>query len=550
MVDLTFCTGEVGRGTHAGRKFLKFFFEDRFFLSAGGYLRGFTYLKWMTMKAFFFVRFFLVGMFCWGVSNRMIAQEEAMVMAKNYLDSASIYIEKWQVEPTLYFANKALSISLKQNSEFDSLTSKAYFFIGIALDKKIGQHGEARAFIEKALQIQIVLFGEDNLTTADYYWHLGASNALNGDRDEALKCYLKCLEIRKKLLGEHHDLVIKLLSNIGLQYKIKDEYKSSLEYFQKALMVQMEMTGDSSIEVADRYYSIGTVYEELKDTAKTLENFSKWLTLKIKNLGEQHQDVANAYEKIGDYFLSLQDYDNAFQCYKKNLEICLETYGEGHLWLSYAYRDLGIVCTLRQDYKTADECYRKAFVNLDKDNRERKVKGYDFFRLYAIREVCEHAIRSLIEAATMFPDSFDIAQTFVYTERGKGSRLKGAYNTMQVKPENEKQAFLIEKAKTLETSISELEIAKQIKLFNGLSEADSTVIRISLQIYELNKEYRNLKDSLYKFFPAYHKAIFELSNLTVSQVQNELIEEDQSLIEYVYGDSSIFIFRFYMKTCG
>jgi CHAT domain-containing protein len=68
------------------------------------------------------------------------------------------------------------------------------------------------------------------------------------------------------------------------------------------------------------------------------------------------------------------------------------------------------------------------------------------------------------------------------------------------------------------------------------------VLEIGGKLFDLNRQYETLKSRFETDYPQYYKAKYDLSTVSLQAVQDELLQPNQSLLEYLVGDSSIFAF--------
>ena len=94
----------------------------------------------------------------------------------------------------------------------------------------------------------------------------------------------------------------------------------------------------------------------------------------------------------------------------------------------------------------------------------------------------------------------------------------------------------------LRLAISELEKARQGQINAGRAPTDSLVLALSDQLFEIRIQQNLLKKDLEKDYPKYYKLKYDLSVLSVDEIQEKLLNEEETLVEYMLGDSAIYIF--------
>ena len=101
---------------------------------------------------------------------------------------------------------------------------------------------------------------------------------------------------------------------------------------------------------------------------------------------------------------------------------------------------------------------------------------------------------------------------------------------------------LLKKEYDLRIDITYYDKKRQEKLNDGMEETDTTVLAISDKLFDLKQEYEALKERFEKKYPEYYNLKYDLSTVSLDYVQDTLLTDDQTLLEYFVGDSSIFIF--------
>jgi len=133
-------------------------------------------------------------------------------------------------------------------------------------------------------------------------------------------------------------------------------------------------------------------------------------------------------------------------------------------------------------------------------------------------------------------------EAFSFSEHSKSYLL---YESMQ---EADALSFaglpdsLLRREYDLRLDISFYEKQRQAKLDGGTEPTDSTVLIISSKLFDLRRQQENLQGVLERDYPDYYRLKYDLSTISVEEVQRELLQPDQALLEYFVGDSSIFLF--------
>jgi len=94
---------------------------------------------------------------------------------------------------------------------------------------------EAQAHLQKALDIAIKSFGEQDLNTAKYYLGLGVNISSQGDVEKAVEHVNKAIEIQSNLLGESSPGLVKSYMELGMIYQAWNKDSEALDVYEKCL---------------------------------------------------------------------------------------------------------------------------------------------------------------------------------------------------------------------------------------------------------------------------------------------------------------------------
>ncbi|BBI18333.1 tetratricopeptide repeat protein [Neochlamydia sp. S13] len=257
-------------------------------------------------------------------------------------------------------------------------TSKVLNALGIIFHAQ-GNLDKAAEYINKALDINLKLFGENHLTVARDYNNLGQIYKEQSNLDKAAEYINKALAIDLKLLGKNHPVVASNYSNLGAIYQAQGNLGQAEEYINKALDINLNFFGENHFTVARDYNNLGQIYKEQGNLGKAAEYSNKALAIDLNFFGENHPTVARETLTIGLNFFGenhptvARDYNNLGQIYKeqgnlgnaaeysnKALAIELKLFGEYHPTVASYYNNLGQIYKEQGNLGKALECSNKA----------------------------------------------------------------------------------------------------------------------------------------------------------------------------------------------
>lgn len=123
-----------------------------------------------------------------------------------------------------------------ENAKYKNLVGICYL--------RLGRYQPAKDYFEKALDLNIKIFGEDNPHVATIWNNLGAAYNALGQYDRAIQYFKKALAVIIKIFGESHPNVATVWNNLGGAYRSLNQYVTAIKYYKKALPVCEKFLGN------------------------------------------------------------------------------------------------------------------------------------------------------------------------------------------------------------------------------------------------------------------------------------------------------------------
>ncbi len=255
---------------------------------------------------------------------------------------------------------KALNIATKQLNDNKEIAN-FYVKLGEA-NTNDAKYDNAITLIEKALEIQKEIYGEQNIDTARTYNRLGETYGFYGDYDKSIELYEKALSIRNALSkkGEEEDALI--YNNLGVTYWDKGEFDKAMSYYDKSLEIRYKIYDNIHIETALTENDKGMLYWEKGEFEKSMSQFDIALDMLIKSAGEKNAYTALVYHNIAMTYWRKGEYDKTVEYVDKALKIYHEVLGSHHTLIAENYNTLGVVYLKQSKFDDAIENINKAIV--------------------------------------------------------------------------------------------------------------------------------------------------------------------------------------------
>lgn len=256
----------------------------------------------------------------------------------------ALYANKAAVAKDAY--QQAITFLL-QAKETEHLLSTSYNDLGVVAGMN-GNYQEELGWYEKALEIQIRLYGEKDVEVAGTYNNIGTAYYRLGDY-AAMDNYLRKAEtVMISSLGERHPYMATVYNNIAFSSQLMENYEETIRYYKKALNIHGLTREEKHSLVSVTYNNLAETYGKMGDLKQQLAYHQKALSLRLSVLGRLHTDVAVSYQNLGHVYRKLGQPEKEFDAFSEALSIKKEIYGERHpevakTYLSFSelFRDRG-----------------------------------------------------------------------------------------------------------------------------------------------------------------------------------------------------------------
>lgn len=184
------------------------------------------------------------------------------------------------------------------------------------------------------------------------------------------------------------------------------------------------------------------------------------------------------------------------------------------------------------------ECHELAF---EAERAYRQVHHFESSKLVTVAESSRRT-ESALEAAWQFYRDFNdrhaLEQAFSFTEKSKSTLLYEALRHTGASAIANIPAQMLEQEKQLKDELAEKEKSRYL-LSGKAQKAD--VEALEREIFNLRSELAGLHRQLEKSYPAFYEMKYNQETVSVAEAQ-ALLRNDQALVEYFVGDSTLFIF--------
>lgn len=491
-------------------------------------------------------------------------------------------------------SKKAITLHRKYSNE----TSK----IGIAKNQSLigfsyvylNKMEKGKVYLDSAM---VTLEQEvDTVALSEVYTNLALYASRIGDFEMAVLYDKKGLEIAKTMTNNPLTLSI-AYNNLANNQARTDEYKEGILNFEESIKYCIIAKGEGNFDLSYIYHGMAFLYSYMKNQEKAIEYFLKHISIK-----EEYKHVISPYVLIalGECYNYTGQNKLALDYYKQALKNCHPGFGELKDQEYKVNVFLGQWYLQNKDRQKAIEYFKlaKSKLGLDQMSKEDLLQevSYDsekqlvfqynanaFLNMYLFENntaALEQAkneyligiemLKKLKQQASTtksFQNSFKHFYPFVegltkvYYELYKSNKsfeyLDKAFQlaewsksifSIDMLRHSEKGANKkfdnahIEQEKKIAQDINRIE-QKIIDLKKGNTQTnDSKIVTLNNELNQLNNQRLELLKKIKEKKADDHSLVFEFNKVSIENIKQKMLQEDQSLVEYFIGDTYAFAF--------
>jgi CHAT domain-containing protein len=505
---------------------------------------------------------------------------------------AGLYGEtsRYDLAKQLYL--EAMNLWKKKSDVKDSkyttfLNNLALFYI------KIGEDENAEALLLESIAIRKELFG---VRSSSYVNSLNSLATLYGVMrryDSAAQLYLEALAIWKEVLGERHPNYAISLSNLGALYQRIKTYEKAAPLLYDAMQIWRKSLGEQSPNYAAAMNNLAVLYMKTGKLKEAKSLYWKAMRIRKKSVGKGHPAYAMALNNLAGVEMKMGEYRRAESFLLEAMAIRKDALGIYHTDYVISLNNLtklyiktgkeekaneyiiqtlfsttGLEMSLEVTPSWADSLLNANFttqkqvdylrVSLryiydilskkpSKTNKQKQVivsdlvmnllrSGRDRYfaqkdKLLALSKSNDWMLRSL----KVLDKKTQVAKAFKFAEQSKSVLLMEATKTERAYNFGDLPDSLVRQEKMF--------FKKHEKLAASLVKKRPEAEKDSLQniLNNLHQKIDVFKKKIEKDYPKYAKSKYQQVDVVVEDIQ-VLLDEKSALIEYVVGDSVVYIF--------
>jgi tetratricopeptide (TPR) repeat protein len=196
--------------------------------------------------------------------------------------------------------------------------------------KDLGLYPDARRQMERALELQRPVLGEEHPSSLDTINAIAELCLDQGKYEEAEPLFINTLEIRRRVLGEEHPDTLSTMNGLAALYFNRGKSAQAEALYVKVLSVQQRVLGERHPQSLLTMNNLARLYLDQGKYAQTEPLFARVLENRRRVLGEEHPDTLLSKDNLARLYLNQGKYALAEPLFVTILTVRRRVLGEEH----------------------------------------------------------------------------------------------------------------------------------------------------------------------------------------------------------------------------
>ncbi len=441
-----------------------------------------------------------------------------------YLGNIGVIYKKWG---NFTQAKDYLGRALKHDLNIKHLPAVVRHYVNLANISEIcGDYLKALDLNKKALGIS------DSIGTRNYsaviLGNMGVVYSKIGDDEQALRYYEKALKLAREIPVKGS--IPRILTNIGNIYERMANFPEALEKLNEALQLSREM--DDKEGQVQAFISIGVIYERQKNTTKALNTYHEALVL-AKKIDNHHLE-GELYLNLGNIHSQRNDLSQAKSLFQKALAAgrAMEAFYLMHAPLA----GIAAIAEKQKRYDEALKHYGQAIDKIESVRERLKIESYKTQFVEDKLEIYESVITLLIRLGR-FEEAYDYLQRFrsrSFLEILSPQRLDFAEGISRRR---------FARYRFWEQKLREIYDRLGVEYAKGESKrSEKMIAALNDSLQRVQREHEKICDEIRLHHPRAAEAQGLVQPLDLKGVQQKVLQQGQTLVEYFVGPEMVAIY--------
>jgi eukaryotic-like serine/threonine-protein kinase len=230
----------------------------------------------------------------------------------------------------------------------------------------MGEHEQARTYLERALELRQKLLGPRHPEVASSLNALSGVLYAMGDYPQARVLTERTLALRRELLGAEHPEVASTLGNLANVLDSLGEYEQARQQMEEALILRQKLLGAEDPQFSSLLSNLAQTLCSLGQYEQAQTHLERALELQQKLLGAEHPTVASSFVILGQVLWKRGRYEEAHERLERALALLEKGLSPQHPSVAFALDSLGGVLSSQGRHAQARARQERALALLEK----------------------------------------------------------------------------------------------------------------------------------------------------------------------------------------
>ncbi len=491
----------------------------------------------------------------YGMSEEILRQfpNELKMKSMVFFRMAQLYNSLDMVNDAQYYFNKSIEIIDQKQYELDYQRAVIFNAFG-KFYRDIGDYERAILFMNIAYYIYLHSNNNDlksafkcESSLANYYFY-------SGQYEMALKYYNQVIDEATKTNSLSNSNILSAYTNRIQPLIYLGDYDEAIQTAFSSIKLNKQKSNYEIRTLFFTYNSLAEIYEQIGDYKNAEIYFKKSLKTRIEFTGLQIEDAYDGYLYLGAYYGRTGELKKALDFYQRSLEILFNDFSSNSFYDNPDYRNYQnkswLLYVIFYKSSALFELYKES------NNIKDLQSAYDLYITgYGILDELlnsGHTDNALIDVFQRFKMEFNLSvecalelfqltgesayfnKAFQFIENNKYFLLYQALANSDNKFIKGVPDKLIHEQRVTNKNIIELN-----RILNSPISTDSSFIIRNALIDKLNMK-AEIEKEIEQTGEQNKAAIIDHQQLSVNDVQNSILNEDDIIIEFHWSNASLF----------
>jgi len=380
--------------------------------------------------------------------------------------------------------------------------------------------------------------------------------------DDAIDLYQEGIQLTLRQVGPKNQTLVYLYNNLGRAYAEIGAYQNALNSIESALEINWSLDIIDSVSLSDSYINKGYAFFRSNDFKAAKRNYQQSLDICLNAYGEKHQQTAQTYREFGDLYLEADSVKKALYYYQKALIALVKDFNKENVNTNPSLTSGEVRNALfeiiyskarsftqlyetngnLEDLKNALELYVYADDLLDMARNSDLLEGSqlylsDYFNLSFGEGIqCAYQLYQLTKSREY------LDRVFRFMEKSKYMLVFQSLSQVQ----NNHQLGIPDsiRQQELDLKLHMTEIKKQLMDEMDKDPKDQDKIdQLQNSILRITRSREVMREKIAENYPKYFEIKYDSLSLNLSQLQNDLLDQNTHILDYHWGRDAVFAMR-------